>query len=108
MRRTSALVASLALAATFAACGGGDSNGNNANRANANNANARSSTDNGNAQGREGVVDTNANIRGNANDKTVGEGTAVIQNNNRNNNTSGVSTINDNGNGNRRANSNNR
>jgi hypothetical protein len=48
---------------------------------------------------REGVIDTNANVRSNANGNTVSSNTAVVTNNNGNSNTSGVKTTNDAGHG---------
>ncbi|MCA1631746.1 MAG: hypothetical protein LC785_08595 [Acidobacteria bacterium] len=91
MRRTSAILATLALALTLTACDAG-SNSNNSN--NSNNAN-RAAADNGNAQGRDGLVD-NANLPKNANSRTVSPGTAVVTNDNGNKNTSGVRSINSN------------
>jgi hypothetical protein len=82
MRRTSAILATLALASTLTACDAG-TNSNNA------------STENGNAQGRDGIVD-NANLPKNANSRTVTPGTAVLTNDNGNKNTAGVRSINSN------------
>lgn len=106
MRRTSALLAALALSGALAACGGDTGSGSNSNAHNANNSgtahandNTGSASDNANAQGREGLIDTsNNNLKPNANSKTVDSGTAVLTNDNGNKNTAGVSEINKNAN----------
>jgi hypothetical protein len=82
-------------------CGGGDSATNangNRNAANMNAGNMNGATTNG-SPARDGVIDTNANIRSNANGNTVSSNTAVVTNNNGNTNTSGVKTTNDAGHG---------
>ncbi|HEY0380331.1 MAG TPA: hypothetical protein VGC87_25690 [Pyrinomonadaceae bacterium] len=80
MRRASALLLALALAGVSAACGG-DNATNNAGGANSN-------------ATRNGVVETNANVPPNMNNKTAPSNTATVQNNNGNENTAGVSTTN--------------
>jgi len=103
MRRTLALTATLAAASLMIGCGGDsatNANGNagNMNAANMNAANTNGATTNG-SPAREGVIDTNANVRSNANGNTVSSNTAVVTNNNGNTNTSGVKTTNDAGHG---------
>ena len=84
MRRASALLLALTLAGLSAACGG-DTTSN-------------SGGANGNAT-RNGVVETNANVPQNMNNRTAPSNTATVQNNNGNQNTSGVSTTNNTGGG---------
>jgi hypothetical protein len=79
MRRTLATLCLLAVAGVWAGCGA-----DNANTGNAGNGNAT----------RNGVVETNANIRPNASGNTVPSNTAVVTNNNGNENTAGVKTTN--------------
>jgi hypothetical protein len=100
MRRIATLLATLALGGALAACGS-DSNTNNANTTRAN---ANAAVSNANGAGREGVIETNANIPPNMNTRTAPSNTAVVMNNNGNKNTAGITTIN--GNANRNANHN--
>ena len=93
MRRTLALAAVLAAASFTIGCGGDSSTTN----SNANNRNGGAATSGSPA--REGVIDTNANIRSNANGNTVSSNTAVVTNNNGNANTAGVKSTNDAGHG---------
>jgi hypothetical protein len=72
----------LALAGLSAACGG----------------DTASNSGGGNAT-RNGVVETNANVPPNMNNKTAPSNVGVLQNNNGNQNTAGVSTTNNTGGG---------
>jgi len=95
MRRNQALALVFALAAALTGCSTAD----NANTAtNANNTNASTAA----SPQRDGVVDVNANIPGNANRQSVSSNTGVLTNNNGNENTAGVKSVNSNkANGNR-------
>jgi hypothetical protein len=83
MRRASALLLALTLAGLSAACGGDATN-------NSGGANSNAT--------RNGVVETNANIPPNMNNRTAPSNVAPVQNNNGNENTAGVSTTNSTGN----------
>ena len=83
MRRASALLLALAVAGLTGACGGD---------------NATNSSGGANNATRNGVVETNANVPPNMNNKTAPSNTATVQNNNGNQNTAGVSTTNSTGN----------
>ena len=83
MRRASALLLALALAGLSAACGSDTTSNNGGASSNAT---------------RNGVVETNANVSPNMNNRTAPSNTATVQNNNGNENTAGVSTTNSNGN----------
>jgi hypothetical protein len=100
MRRIATLLVTLATVGALAACGS-DTNTNNAN---ANRANTNAAATNANGAGRDGVIETNANLPANMNARTAPSNTAVVMNNNGNKNTSGVTPIN--GNTNRNANHN--
>ena len=84
MRRASALLLALALAGLSAACGGDNATNNSGGASNAT---------------RNGVIETNANVPPNMNNKTAPSNTGVLQNNNGNQNTAGVSTTNNTGGG---------
>jgi hypothetical protein len=80
MRRTMATLCLLAAAGMWSACGGDNTNSGNAGSSN-------------NAT-RNGVVETNANMKPNTNGNTVPSNTAVVTNNNGNDNTAGVKPTN--------------
>jgi hypothetical protein len=102
MRRIATLLTTLALGGALAACGS-DTNTNNANTTRAN---TNAAASNANGAGRDGVIETNANIPANMNARTAPANTAVVMNDNGNKNTAGIRSINANTNHNANANHN--
>jgi hypothetical protein len=90
MRRIATLLATLALGGALAACGS-DTNTNNANTTRSN---ANAASTNANGAGRNGVIETNANLPANMNGRTAPPSTAVVTNDNGNKNTAGIRSIN--------------